>query len=143
MKNVEKVFKKVCRKYGTEKGQFTKADFYRICAGENIDLTHPEYDLRNNTTVTADLAQSIGSRGFYLTIESDNEAYIFLASFFQKRFNRQTAFHELGHHFLRHEGNLWNYDDKRAELEQQETEADYFAYLATGLNRKGKNGQFI
>lgn len=29
-------------------------------------------------------------------------------------------------------------DDRRTELDCQEAEADYFAWLATGLKRKGK-----
>lgn len=64
-------------------------------------------------------------------IDDKGNKYIYLRSLFTKRFNRQTAYHELRHHFSGHLG-----AKNKKSLAIKEKEANYFAFLATGI--KGK-----
>jgi Zn-dependent peptidase ImmA (M78 family) len=127
MKKVEKIFARVCKKYGIKNRQFTKAEFYRICEGEHIFLLNTEdfRPLHENYKKAG---------GFY--VKYRNEHFIYIRSFFEKNFSRFTAFHELGHYLC---GHLEGFQ-KNALLKdsKKEAEADYFAFLATGLKRRKK-----
>ena len=123
---VEKVFARVCKKYGLESGRFTKADFYRICEEENILLANTD-EIKQRKLI---------SRGFYAEFLKNNNLYqlIYLKCFFQKYFNRLVAYHELGHYFMKHIAG--NFEANHRTDSIKEAEADYFAELATGLKRR-------
>lgn len=129
-RKVEKIFAEVCEKYNIKNRQFTKADFYRICEGENIVL----WDMEE-----ARPCKDVGGGGAYLRYR--DMTAIILRSFFQKWFDRFTAYHELGHHFCGHIDwiNLYATDEevKAIRNKKSEAEADYFSFLATGLQRRG------
>lgn len=122
---VEKCIADVREKYNI-RGNFTQADFYRICEAENIELLNGETG-RNFYAVKQ-------FYGFLLSFDEQNRNLIYLRSFFNRnrRINMFVAAHELGHYFLNHLGvsakasNLFELSSA-----QNEREANYFARLAT------------
>lgn len=108
------------------RGKFTAADFYRICEAENIRLL--------NCEKSRALPQPKNIYGAIFTFHT-GEPFIYLRSFFNRnrRICMKTAMHELGHYFLKHSGFIAAkmIIDGKIRGEQNEREAEYFAYLAT------------
>lgn len=122
--SVEEIFGRVCEKYNIDNRNFAEADFYRICEAEHITLLN---DSLGQNFFAKNQLRTI--RGFYMSDPVRNFRLLYLRSFFLKKFDLTTAFHELGHHFLKHSG--LKITNSTANL-QKEREADYFAELATG-----------
>lgn len=131
MKRVEKIFHAVCKKYDIHNRQFTKEDFFRICEGENIALG-------KNEVFRPFSERARRLLGVYVRVRGSEDAYIYLKCIFGKRFDRHTAFHELGHHFCAHLVGLKSEEGGIIQVTKKEAEADHFAFLATGLKRRRK-----
>jgi Zn-dependent peptidase ImmA (M78 family) len=134
---VERTFRAVCKKHGIKSRSLTKNDFYRICEAEDIGLLNADFDAKTETKSAEQLSKTV-LRGMLLTDRKDGKSYVYLKCFFQKKFDRFVAAHELGHYFLKHNLNP-AFDGAPAQTRDRlEDEADYFAFLATGLKEAGK-----
>lgn len=125
-KLVEKTLRQVREKYRIQ-GRFTKADFFRICEGEEILLVQSIDSLK---TLFDDLKFI---KGFCAYLPRTKQSFIYLRSVFLKRFDLFTAMHELGHYFLKH--NLIQKDrvsmsHKKYVNSKHEREANYFSEMA-------------
>lgn len=92
---VSAVVNEVKAKYRLSNRKFFKQDFFRICAGENIQLANTE-----NFRFMADSGPEL--LGCLMTIPGDPVVKaVYLRTFFAAgEFDTTTAAHELGHHFL-------------------------------------------
>lgn len=140
IRKVEKVLANVRKKYDIQNRFLNELDFYRICETEEIMLITPKEVKAQN----ADFSRAVeGLRkikkftGFIVRGHNDLR-FIYLRSLFNRKVDIFVAAHELGHYFLAHTGtSLFSKNKSLAEL-RQEAEADLFAELATGKQRKRK-----
>lgn len=149
---VERAIRQLRRKYNIDNRLFTKADFYRICEGEDIYLLTPEtYAYREGKVKILPDFKALS--GLYFTFPGLNASCIYLRCFWLKRFDIFTAYHELGHHLipsrplksdirfaLRESGDVVSIRPKGDHHEAYknsagEIAADLFAELCTGRKR--------
>lgn len=89
-----------------------KSDFERICQTENIKVFYKDFNCKGYYSKYEDIK--------LISIDSKLNESCFLA----------VAFHELGHHFLKHKlFSFDNLDKEKAEVLKLDNEADYFADL--------------
>jgi len=109
-----------------------------MCKGEGISVLTPEYAVGFPQEKLDKLSELRGAVATY----SDGQKFIFLSSLFKGEIDLFTAFHELGHHFFKHQGYSYSQEtglDLSNLNNTKEVEADAFAELATGL----KGGNYV
>lgn len=139
-RQVQKTLARVREKYGVHGRAFTKKDFFRICKGEGIELIDPSILERATPAERANFRMPTmkGLGGFYAV--KGGVRMIYLRCFWLKRFNRFVAFHELGHHFLRHQGSqILQAFRSDVKSDRKERDANAFAALAIKKVQDAKN----
>jgi len=123
-KLVKKIVREVREKYGIGSRPFTEADFRAICKRRRIFLLEDEHYRY--------YAKFPGLYGCYLKFKNSRIRCIWLKSFFEEKMDLRVACHELGHHFMQHEGGVATYyrPDGESRMDANEAEADLFAELA-------------
>jgi Zn-dependent peptidase ImmA (M78 family) len=119
MHKVQATFERVKRKYGISGRPFTFRDFHRICRGENIRVEHC----------------TVISTAYIFTMREYDYRVIVLGRSLRGRNRLFAMFHELGHHFLGHQGRRLRSIGRRGKAvrSKRELDADSFAELATGI----------
>lgn len=133
--HVQLILQGVRDRYDVHGRAFTKSDFLAICKGERITLNVPRLTAKYKhlSAIENALLKFPQITGFYTRRLSRPIIYLKCLAV-RERFDIDTAFHELGHHFLGHgDPSFSGMTPVSADEGIREADADHFAELAVGI----------